>query len=442
MEDADVEVAAAAAGRSLVSAGPEALDRLHRLLRDGDPEVRRAALGGLSLAPDEIAADLAAELLADADPEVRAAALARIAVVPERALGPSVAAISDPDPVVRRAAGRTLGACGPAAVEHVLNALADPGMIEPGIEAARRLRAVGREGAVRDFARITGRQVRDDAALLGSLSGNDDAERLLRDAILERCRRVARSGLWALTTVAREPTAMAVAIDHLDGRSEQVPEALETLEASSRDRADVRPLLEPWEPIRVQDGTGRLPLDDEDDTIRRCAELVRLRREGGTMTTASSLPALERVLVLRRVPLFEALAPGDLEKVAEIAEERGYADGETLAVEGELGDELHIVTGGTIRVVQLRGGAEHELARRTAGEVVGEMSLLTRAPRVASLIADGPVRTLRIGDRAFASMLRERPSVALELLRVLAQRLSDATPATEDLSHFASRLVG
>jgi CRP-like cAMP-binding protein len=60
------------------------------------------------------------------------------------------------------------------------------------------------------------------------------------------------------------------------------------------------------------------------------------------------------------------------------------------------------------------------------------MSLLTRAPRVASLIADGPARTLRIGDRAFASMLQERPSVALELLRVLARRLSDATSAAED----------
>jgi CRP-like cAMP-binding protein len=85
------------------------------------------------------------------------------------------------------------------------------------------------------------------------------------------------------------------------------------------------------------------------------------------------------------------------------------------------------VTEGTIRVLQDRDGSEHELARRGEGEVVGEMSLLTRMPRVASLVADGGVRTIRIGGREFESMLRERPEVALGVLRVLAHRLAEST---------------
>jgi CRP-like cAMP-binding protein len=60
---------------------------------------------------------------------------------------------------------------------------------------------------------------------------------------------------------------------------------------------------------------------------------------------------------------------------------------------------------------------------------VGEMSLLTRSPRIASLVAEGVVRTIRIGDREFESMLRERPDVALGVMRVLAQRLAEG--ATE-----------
>jgi CRP-like cAMP-binding protein len=44
---------------------------------------------------------------------------------------------------------------------------------------------------------------------------------------------------------------------------------------------------------------------------------------------------------------------------------------------------------------------------------------------MASLIADGPVRTIRIGRREFESMLRERPDVALAVMRVLAQRLTE-----------------
>jgi CRP-like cAMP-binding protein len=46
---------------------------------------------------------------------------------------------------------------------------------------------------------------------------------------------------------------------------------------------------------------------------------------------------------------------------------------------------------------------------------------------MASLIADGPVRTIRLGRHEFESMLRERPSVGLAVMRVLVQRLAERT---------------
>jgi CRP-like cAMP-binding protein len=55
------------------------------------------------------------------------------------------------------------------------------------------------------------------------------------------------------------------------------------------------------------------------------------------------------------------------------------------------------------------------------------MSIITRPPRVASLVAEGDVRTLRIGHREFESMIRERPDVALAVMRVLAERLGAET---------------
>jgi CRP/FNR family transcriptional regulator, cyclic AMP receptor protein len=67
------------------------------------------------------------------------------------------------------------------------------------------------------------------------------------------------------------------------------------------------------------------------------------------------------------------------------------------------------------------------IARRGAGDVVGEMSILTQSPRIASLIADGPVRTITIGSREFESMLRERPDLALGIMRVLALRLAESS---------------
>jgi CRP-like cAMP-binding protein len=144
--------------------------------------------------------------------------------------------------------------------------------------------------------------------------------------------------------------------------------------------------------------------------------------------SVTALSVIERVLFLRKVTLFADLSPADLERVAQLVEERGYADGEVIAAEGEVREELHIVIEGTIRVVQGEEGSERELARRAAGDVVGEMSLIAQAPRIASLVADGPVRTIRLGRHEFESMLRERPGVALAVMRVLVQRLAEGAP--------------
>jgi CRP-like cAMP-binding protein len=140
----------------------------------------------------------------------------------------------------------------------------------------------------------------------------------------------------------------------------------------------------------------------------------------------TTVAVIERVLILRQIPLFADLSPADLEAVARIAEEQGYADAETIAQEGELGDEMHVVTEGTIRVVKDLGNDEREIARRSAGDVVGEMSVITRNPRMASLVADGAVRTIRIGHGEFESMLRERPDLAIGVMRVLADRLAES----------------
>ena len=147
----------------------------------------------------------------------------------------------------------------------------------------------------------------------------------------------------------------------------------------------------------------------------------------------TTVPLIERVLLLRSIPLFADLSPADLEGVARIAEEHGYADGEEIAREGELGQEMHVVIQGTIRVVKDLGGNEREIARRHAGEVVGEASVITRNPRIASLVADGVVRTIRIGQREFESMVRERPELALGVMRVLALRLAESARAADEL---------
>jgi len=435
LDDADPTVAAAAAARSLALIDAEpAVSRLQRLLADSDERRRHAAVEQLALAPAYAATSFASSMLTDPVPEVRAMALERVAAAaPDRALEPALAGLHDDDPVVRTAAGRALGAAHGRALELVLAALLDPRTSDAAIEALRSSDPDGDRERLQAFVRSAGARATRDRDLAAAIPPDDDTTTLLRDAVLDRGRRFARSGLWAATRLGTRRAEMETAIENLDGAPPgQVANALETLE-SAGDPALVRPLLSLWEPTAAQargEDWLSVALADDDELIRRCADLVRSRRGGGTMErSVAALSVMERVLFLRKVPLFADLSPADLERVARLAEDHAYADREVIAAEGEVGEELHIVVEGTIRVVGDREGSERELARRTAGDVVGEMSILTQEPRVASLVADGGVRTVALGNREFESMLRERPSVALAVMRVLAQRVAEGSRA-------------
>jgi CRP-like cAMP-binding protein len=144
----------------------------------------------------------------------------------------------------------------------------------------------------------------------------------------------------------------------------------------------------------------------------------------------SSLPEMERMDFLRRVALFQELSPDDLKHVAEVSTEHAYADGAVIAEEGEPGDELHLVVSGEIRVLVGHGGAAAvQVARRGPGECVGEMAVISRAPRMASRRARGDVRTLSSDRRRFERILRERPEASLAVMRVRCDRLREVDGA-------------
>jgi HEAT repeat protein len=429
-DDPDTTVAAAAAARGLdLADGNRASFRIRELLKDSDERVRRATVEQLVLGPSDEAGRLASEALDDPAPLVRAAALdVAAATDPDRDLDRTIVELRDPNPAVRMAAGRALGLSGSRSLDRILEALQDRETADGAVEAVRHVELNGDGDRVRSFVRSSAERAGRDRDLAGAMTRDDDAVRLLRDAILDRGRSTARAGLWAATIGGRRRSEMEIAIENLDGPPEAVARALETLETAG-DPKLVRPLLTLWEPAgsaTQKDEWLTLALVDENEFIRRCADLVRARQQGDTVAY-TTLSTIERVLFLHNVPMFADVAPQDLERVAELVEERGYADGEVIASEGEIGEEEYIIVEGTIRVVQDRDGTEHELARRGAGDVVGGLSLLRKAPRIASLVADGDVRTISISYRDVESVLRERPKIAMAAMRVLADRLAEAS---------------
>jgi HEAT repeat protein len=159
----------------------------------------------------------------------------------------------------------------------------------------------------------------------------------------------------------------------------------------------------------------------------RAAIQPLIAQGGPVMPQVSQLVGdVDRMLFLRRVPLFRELDPEDLQRVAASATENLYAAGEALVRQGDIGAELVIIVEGTVRVVREEpDGKSRDLRTYGPGDHIGELALLREQPRAATVIAEEPgVRGLVINGNGLMAILRERPDAAMAMLATLAERIS------------------
>ncbi len=363
---------------------------------------------------------------------VRSAAAAGLAGGGAAALPALRAALSAPDAPVRASAAISLGILGESALPVVLDALQDPASETGALLALEQLPAWKVTTQIRDYASgQIGAALRYDQAGQALADENDERIGLLADLLRAQARRAGLRALRALGTLGRRDI-VAVALDNLQsGQASQVANALETLEATL-DPATIRPLLALWEPalaaihpsMPVAAVLDSLRAEPE-PWLRACVQFVSDSfTQEKSMEGLTTLSLMERVLLLRRVPLLAGLAPADLQPIAVIAHEHHFADGEVVFEQNEPGDEMYMIVSGEVRVIASRpGDADLEIARRAAGEVVGEMAIIDDEPRSASGIACGKVHALALDRKSFESLLRERPEVSLAVMRVLCKRL-------------------
>ena len=138
------------------------------------------------------------------------------------------------------------------------------------------------------------------------------------------------------------------------------------------------------------------------------------------------LRADTRVDLIRGLPLFELCSRRDLRRIAALADERDVPAGTELSREGEPGNEFYVVVEGDVEV--RRSG--RRVARLGAGSFVGEIALLSRSPRTATVVAVTTLRVLAISGDDFVHLLDTLPDLWLKVARTLADRV-DADEATD-----------
>ena len=127
-----------------------------------------------------------------------------------------------------------------------------------------------------------------------------------------------------------------------------------------------------------------------------------------------------KVDALSRAPLFEALSRRELVQLARITEDLELPPGKVLCKEGDRGREFFVLVEGAADVE--RGGKK--IATLGPGDFFGEIALISKTPRNATIKTTSPVRALVITDRAFRQLLDHSPKIQIGVLTALAERLA------------------
>jgi HEAT repeat protein len=476
-------------GRSAVvllqaSGDQEAQNTLMNMAADDNIETRIEALKAMAIWGSNTAYDMAAPALTDPRPAVRRHAARVLAHIDAaQCIFPLVNALGDSDRAVRLSVAKALGSVGEPALDPTVNALQSPKRESGALLALEYLPARRAAEKIENYAeanvnkalyyhnlwldcRQFSRAVEPNDNLAIPSPNGDNTElperfALLLDALRDKSLLYGTNAIKASGLLGNS-AAISLALENLNSRDpRQRANALETLESVGNSEI-VRPLIPLWElPVssRAPSPTWFIEvLQDSDPWLRACAAfaasgqdasaisdqlkhlaetdtdlLVResayIALDGGQeMDTLATLSVMERILFLRRVPLFADLPPSDLKQIAAIAGEMLFMDGERIVEQGEPGEVMYVIVSGEVEVaVAVEDASETIVRKALSGEYVGEMAIISNEDRSASLIASGEVRLLGISQGEFEEILYARPETSMAVMRVLCDRLREST---------------
>jgi len=167
---------------------------------------------------------------------------------------------------------------------------------------------------------------------------------------------------------------------------------------------------------------------DEHELVRDTVVHLGKSIESEGSRVAAGLCTVEKMIALRKVPLFAQLLPEDLSTLARASHEAEFQPGADLCVEGEPGNEIFILIAGDVEVLARDAKSEKLLGREQAGGFIGELAVLDGAPRSASVRAGkSGTHVLRLDGGAFRRAVDEESSIATHIIRLLASRLRRAS---------------
>jgi CRP/FNR family transcriptional regulator, cyclic AMP receptor protein len=153
----------------------------------------------------------------------------------------------------------------------------------------------------------------------------------------------------------------------------------------------------------------------------------------------------DTIELLARVPVFSALAPDDLQRVAEVAVPRRFDSGEAVFREGDESDTCYVVRSGRARAVREHpDGRSITLAHFGPGDIFGELAMFDAERRSATVETLEETEVIAILGGDMRRLLREHPDIAVKLLQSLGRRLRETNErlARQSFQTVQSRVAG
>lgn len=148
----------------------------------------------------------------------------------------------------------------------------------------------------------------------------------------------------------------------------------------------------------------------------------KLREKGGKNFM---LFDYEKIIFLRNVPLFEGFHYDELLELLSITNEEEYLKDENIINEGDVGDCMYIIVKGTVEIYKSHPETKEKKILNYLKETdfFGEMAILDRELRSASVRAQTDIRLLAVKQKGFEDLIYKNPQIALLLIRHLSFRL-------------------
>ncbi len=140
------------------------------------------------------------------------------------------------------------------------------------------------------------------------------------------------------------------------------------------------------------------------------------------------MAAIEKIPLLKGIPLFSGLDEAELHALFNHASVRAFPKNSIVINDGDESDSLYVIISGRVKVFLMdEKGKEIILNFQSAGEYFGELSLLDQVCRSASVITLEPCQFIIISKAAFMRCISSHPEIALRVIRDLTSRLRSLT---------------